>query len=204
MAAATPAGPPPHTTTSASRNTGISRAGSIITFPDEYTLDETPATYSTATINAGPGWVDYDGTGGNPASYETADVASPTFAGNNSDKTIIITFGDYTYIGESAEIRIEIPDTDTTPNAKPTHGSRGLMLGGTAAADAAIKLRERMVKVAADMLSCSEQNVELKNGKAFKRDDFSKKINIPEIAEEIYIRGISPAGARRCARLASP
>jgi len=90
-------------------------------------------------------------------------------------------------------IRIEVPDTDSTPNAKPTHGSRGLMLGGTAAADAAIKLRERLVKVAADMLGCPEEDVELRDGKALKRSEPSENIGLPEVAEEIYIRGISPA-----------
>jgi len=90
-------------------------------------------------------------------------------------------------------IRIEVPDTDSTPNAKPTHGSRGLMLGGTAAADAAIKLRERLVEVAADMLGCPEEDVELRDGKALNRSDPSESIDLPEVAEEIYIRGISPA-----------
>jgi CO/xanthine dehydrogenase Mo-binding subunit len=90
-------------------------------------------------------------------------------------------------------IRIEVPDTDSTPNAKPTHGSRGLMLGGTAAADAAIKLRERMVKVAADMLGCPEGEVDLMDGKASRKGASGDSIGFPELAEEIYYRGVSPA-----------
>jgi CO/xanthine dehydrogenase Mo-binding subunit len=90
-------------------------------------------------------------------------------------------------------ISIEVPDTDSTPNAKPTHGSRGLMLGGTAAADAAIKLRERMVKVAANMLGCPEGEVDLRDGKASKKGEPSEIISFPELAEEIYNRGVSPA-----------
>lgn len=90
-------------------------------------------------------------------------------------------------------IRIEVPDTDSTPNAKPTHGSRGLMLGGTAAADAAIKLRERMVNVAADMLGCPEGEVDLRDGKAFRKGEPGEAIGFPELAEEIYNRGVSPA-----------
>lgn len=90
-------------------------------------------------------------------------------------------------------IRIELPDTDSTPNAKPTHGSRGLMLGGTAAADAAIKLRERMVTVAADMLGCPEDEVDLRNGKASRRGEPGETISFPELAEEVYNRGVSPA-----------
>ncbi len=90
-------------------------------------------------------------------------------------------------------IRVEVPDTDSTPNAKPTHGSRGLMLGGSAAADAALKLRERMVKVAADMLGCGEADIDLRDGRAFNRNDPSYLVGFPELAEELYIRGVSPA-----------
>ncbi len=90
-------------------------------------------------------------------------------------------------------ISIEVPDTDSTPNAKPTHGSRGLMLGGTAAADAAIKLRERMIKVAADMLGCPEGEVDLRDGKASKKGEPGETIRFPELAEELYHRGVSPA-----------
>ena len=90
-------------------------------------------------------------------------------------------------------IRIEVPDTDSTLNAKPTHGSRGLMLGGSAAADAALKLRKRMVGVAADMLGCGETDICLEKGRAFSRHDPSEGVGFPELAEELYVRGVSPA-----------
>ncbi|MGB9622394.1 MAG: xanthine dehydrogenase family protein molybdopterin-binding subunit, partial [Candidatus Bathyarchaeia archaeon] len=90
-------------------------------------------------------------------------------------------------------IQIELPDTSSTPDAKPTHGSRGLMLGGTAAADAALKLRSSMIKIAAEMLECREDEVELKGGEAFESGAPSNKISFAELAEELYVRGISPA-----------
>ena len=90
-------------------------------------------------------------------------------------------------------IRIELPDTDSTPDAKPTHGSRGLMLGGTAAADAALQLRKRMTGVAAEMFSCSEADVDLRDGRAFNRRNPSEGVSFAELAEELYIRGVSPA-----------
>lgn len=97
-------------------------------------------------------------------------------------------------IGASLEsIKIEQPDTDSTPDSKPTHGSRGLMMGGTAAADAAIKLRERMIRVAADMLGCPEAQVELRDSLAYSRKKPSTKIPFAEIAEEMHIRGENPA-----------
>jgi len=90
-------------------------------------------------------------------------------------------------------IVIEIPDTDSTPNARPTHGSRGLTLGGTAAADAALKLRRRMVEVAANLLGCDESVVGLRDGRAFNRGDPSKEATFKELAEELYIEGRPPA-----------
>jgi len=92
-----------------------------------------------------------------------------------------------------SSIRIEVPDTDSTPNAKPTHGSRGLMLGGTAAADAALKLRQRMISVAAEMLGCPESDVDLREGRAFNKQDPSEGVSFAELAEELYVRGVSPA-----------
>jgi len=96
-------------------------------------------------------------------------------------------------IGASiGSIKIEQPDTDSTPDSHPTHGSRGLVMGGTAAADAAIKLRERMVRVAADMLGCPQNEVELRDSVAYNRRKPSVKIPFNELAEEMHIRGESP------------
>jgi CO/xanthine dehydrogenase Mo-binding subunit len=90
-------------------------------------------------------------------------------------------------------IRVEGPDTDSTPDARPTHGSRGLMLGGTAAAEAALELRRRMVEVAAEMLECGAGEVELREGRAYRRGEPSRAVSFSEIAEELYLRGLSPA-----------
>ena len=96
-------------------------------------------------------------------------------------------------IGVSPDkIRIELPDTDSTLNAKPTHGSRGLMLGGTAAAKAALKLRENMVRAAAELLECPPEMIELNDGKAFDKEDPENSIRLPELAEEMYVRGYDP------------
>ena len=91
-----------------------------------------------------------------------------------------------------SKIRIELPDTDSTLNAKPTHGSRGLMLGGTAAAKAAIKLRENMVGAAAELLECPPERIELNDGKAFDKRDPENSIRLPDLAEEMYVRGYDP------------
>jgi len=90
------------------------------------------------------------------------------------------------------KIIIELPDTDSTLNAKPTHGSRGLMLGGTAAAKAALKLRENMVACAAELFEIPEERIDLVNGKAYDKEDPDTSIAIKELAEEMYLRGYDP------------
>ena len=69
------------------------------------------------------------------------------------------------------KIIIDLPDTDSTLNAKPTHGSRGLMMGGTAAAKAALMLRENMVKCAAELFEIPEDRIELRENKAYDKKE---------------------------------
>ena len=96
-------------------------------------------------------------------------------------------------LGVPAEdIRIELPDTDSTLNAKPTHGSRGLMLGGTAAAKAALKLRENIVSAAAEVLEVPVERIVLRDSSAYDKNDKNNQIKLKELAEEMYIRGYDP------------
>ncbi|MBD3206857.1 molybdopterin-dependent oxidoreductase [Candidatus Bathyarchaeota archaeon] len=96
-------------------------------------------------------------------------------------------------LGVSPEIiNIELPDTDSTLNAKPTHGSRGLMLGGTAAAKAAIKLRENLVKCASELFRCKPEEVDIREGVAYNKKKSDQSIPFNELAEEVYIRGYDP------------
>ncbi|MHA2392243.1 MAG: xanthine dehydrogenase family protein molybdopterin-binding subunit [Promethearchaeota archaeon] len=96
-------------------------------------------------------------------------------------------------LGVSPErINIELPDTDSTLNAKPTHGSRGLMLGGTAAAKAALNLRESMMACAAEMFEIPVSRIELTNNKAYDKENPETYIPLRELAEEMYLRGYDP------------
>lgn len=90
------------------------------------------------------------------------------------------------------KIRIDLPDTDSTMNAKPTHGSRGLMLGGTAAAKAALMLRESMVNCAAELFEVDADRIDLRDNKAFDRKNKENVIDIKELAEEMYLRDYNP------------
>jgi CO/xanthine dehydrogenase Mo-binding subunit len=90
------------------------------------------------------------------------------------------------------EIRIELPDTDSTLNAKPTHGSRGLMLGGTAAAKAALKIRGNMAACAAELFDIPSERIALAEGRAYDKEDPETNISVKELAEEMYNRGYDP------------
>ncbi len=90
-------------------------------------------------------------------------------------------------------IQIEGPDTDAIPEARPTHGSRGLMTGGTAAADAASKLRRNIVRVASEMLECKTEDIEIKDALIYVKPDPSRNIPFSEAAKELYVRGYETA-----------
>jgi CO/xanthine dehydrogenase Mo-binding subunit len=87
---------------------------------------------------------------------------------------------------------IDLPDTDSTLNAKPTHGSRGLMLGGTAAAKAALNLRKKMISCASELFGIPETKIDLVDGKAIDKKNSKTSIPIDELAEEMYMRGYDP------------
>jgi len=90
-------------------------------------------------------------------------------------------------------IRVERVDTSSVPDSGETHAQRGIMIGGSAAVDAALRLRQRLVKLAAEILECSENDVVLRNGRVYVKDSQADGISFAALAKEMYMRGISPA-----------
>ena len=90
-------------------------------------------------------------------------------------------------------VKVEANDTSKVPDSGETHGQRGTILGGTAAADAALKLRRNLNKVAAEILSCKEDEVAIQNGEAYNINNPSRKISFQTLVLEIYMRGLPPA-----------
>ncbi len=90
-------------------------------------------------------------------------------------------------------VRVEANDTSKMPDSGETHAQRGTILGGTAAADAALKLRRNLNRVAADILKCGEDEVAIRDGKAYNTNNPSRKIEFKTLAFEMYMRGLSPA-----------
>lgn len=89
-------------------------------------------------------------------------------------------------------IRISERDTDSVPDSRPTHGSRGLMAGGTAAADAAWKVRRKLEKVARKILGVNGA-IRFRNGIVYAEDSPEKAVSFRKVVEEAYRLGIIPA-----------
>lgn len=86
---------------------------------------------------------------------------------------------------------VELPDTNSTPDAGPTVASRTTAMGGNATLVAAYKLRQRLNEVAADMLKCDPDDIVIEAPHVYCRSDPSKKIRWIDLVEECFWRGIS-------------
>lgn len=90
-------------------------------------------------------------------------------------------------------VEVQTNDTSRMPDSGETHAQRGTFIGGTAAVDAALKLRKRLNELASKMLGCDEKSVVIDNGLAHDRSNSSNKISFRELTTEMYQRGINPS-----------
>ena len=90
-------------------------------------------------------------------------------------------------------VKVELNDTSRMPDSGETHAQRGAFIGGTAAVDAALKLRKKLNKLASEILKCDEDEITIEDGIAYSLNDASKKISFNDLVREMYQRGISPA-----------
>ncbi len=142
---------------------------------------------------------------GNSIGVEGADYSSATII-INRDGTITFRTG-LTDMGQgavwglvliAAEIlgvppsyfRVELPDTSSTPDAGPTVASRSTVMGGNATLVAAYKLRKRLNEVAAQILGCSPEDIEIKAPKVYCRSDPSKETTWHEVVEQSFWLGV--------------
>jgi len=89
-------------------------------------------------------------------------------------------------------VRVGANNTDTTPDSGATSAQRGTIFGGTAAVDAALKLRKRIERLAAELLECKDEDISIENGEVYDINNGDQKISFREIAYEMYMRGLSP------------
>ncbi|MBM4330641.1 MAG: xanthine dehydrogenase family protein [Deltaproteobacteria bacterium] len=90
-------------------------------------------------------------------------------------------------------VRVDANNTGTMPDSGETHAQRGTIIGGTAAVDAALKIRKRMNKLAAELWECTEEEVAFENGENYNLKSPAQRIAFQDLAYEMYMRGIPPA-----------
>ena len=90
-------------------------------------------------------------------------------------------------------VRVDANNTGRMPDSGETHAQRGTIIGGTAAVDAALKIRKRMNKLAAELWECTEEEVAFGNGETYNLQHPSQRIAFKDLAYEMYMRGIPPA-----------
>ena len=90
-------------------------------------------------------------------------------------------------------VRVEVNDTSRMPDSGETHAQRGTILGGTAAADAALKLRKNLNRLAAEMLNCKEDEIAIDSAQAYSVNNAPEKIPFQTLTYEMYMRDLSPA-----------
>ncbi|MEK7752286.1 MAG: xanthine dehydrogenase family protein molybdopterin-binding subunit [Acidobacteriota bacterium] len=92
-----------------------------------------------------------------------------------------------------AWVKVDANDTSRMPDSGETHAQRGTFIGGTAAVDAALKLRERLNALAATMLGCERAEVVIEEGLVHRRNDASRKLPFKDLVTGMYERGMNPA-----------
>lgn len=82
-------------------------------------------------------------------------------------------------------------DTDTSliPDGGPTVASRSTTMGGNAVRDAARKVRETLLGVAAELLGASSEEIISSGGKVFVAEDPARSVDFREVARAAYNRG---------------
>ena len=90
-------------------------------------------------------------------------------------------------------VKVDANDTSRMPDSGETHAQRGTFIGGTAAVDAALKLRERLNSLAGTLLGCSESEVAIEDGVAYNRNGASRKLPFKDLVTGMYESGMNPA-----------
>ncbi len=80
--------------------------------------------------------------------------------------------------------------TTDSPDTGATHASRGTSIGAIGVYVASAKIRERLNKLAAELLNASPDDIVIKDGKAYVKGKPDKYIGWKELIKEAYARGV--------------
>lgn len=86
-------------------------------------------------------------------------------------------------------IKVRAVDTSCVPDSGPTVATRGTVVIGNAVKAAAIEVREKLVRIAADKLGVLKEEIILKDEFAYSIKDPDKRISYFELIREIYAQG---------------
>lgn len=86
---------------------------------------------------------------------------------------------------EPSKVRVIHSDTDTTPYGWGSFGSRSMVMSGGAAKIASGELRTKLTRIAADVLECSPDDVELRDGAAWVRG-VDVQVSLADLARRAY------------------
>ncbi|MEE9199520.1 MAG: molybdopterin cofactor-binding domain-containing protein, partial [Dehalococcoidia bacterium] len=90
-------------------------------------------------------------------------------------------------------VRVASADTSSTPDAGATSASRSTFVQSVAVQEAAEDLRDQLLKMAADILHSSKEELEAHNGEIYRMGKKAPLISVAEVAAEIHRQG------KRCA-----
>ncbi len=94
---------------------------------------------------------------------------------------------------DPAVVQVWQPDTTTVADSGPTVASRGAHASGMAILDAVRRLRARLDPVAAELLGCRPDQVELANGRAAIAGEPGRSVEVAAVAAEMAARRIEAA-----------
>ncbi len=86
--------------------------------------------------------------------------------------------------------KVEWPDTASTPDAGPTVASRSTVMGGNATLVAAYKLRQRLNKLAGELLGCDPDDIVIEAPDVYCRSDPNLKMTWQELVEQSFWKGV--------------
>jgi carbon-monoxide dehydrogenase large subunit len=87
------------------------------------------------------------------------------------------------------DVAFRFGDTESAPFGLGSWGSRAMVIAGSAAYEAARKLRERLLRIAAHQLSVPVEDLELADGAVYAADDPERRRTLAELAKDAHFNG---------------
>ncbi|MEM2044450.1 MAG: xanthine dehydrogenase family protein molybdopterin-binding subunit [Candidatus Caldarchaeum sp.] len=69
------------------------------------------------------------------------------------------------------------------------YASRGIIYGGGVVVKAAKAMRDRILKIAGNMLECRPEDLEIQDSEIYVKDDRSRKITLKQLCRAVYFKG---------------